>query len=230
MPVEGRHLDSFGTASTLVSGGGEFRYYSLPTLEKRGIGAVSRLPYCLRILLENLLRNEDGALATTAEIEALAAWNPSGQPDREIPFFPSRVLLQDFTGVPVLVDLASMRDAAAALGGNPALVNPAIPVDLVIDHSVQVDCAGAADALERNIRDEYGRNRERYSFMRWGQKAFHNLRVVPPGNGIIHQINLEHLATVVDYRAREGALVAFPDTVLGTDSHTTMVNGLGVAG
>jgi len=230
MSVAGGNLDSFKTAAFLDTRGGRVRYFSLPALEKAGVGAVSRLPYCLRILLENLLRNEDGVRVTKADAEALAGWRPGAGPGREIPFFPARVLLQDFTGVPVIVDLASMRDAAAGLGRDPAAINPAIPVDLVIDHSVQVDCAGAPDALERNVRAEYERNRERYSFIRWGQTAFRNLRVVPPSTGIVHQINLEHLATVVERQTRRGELTAFPDTVLGTDSHTTMVNALGVAG
>ena len=229
MTAEHRYLDSFGTVSQLKSGGAELGYFSLPALAKRGLGEVSRLPWSTRIVLENLLRHEDGNHVKAADIEAVARGNAS-QTGAEISFMPARVLLQDLTGVPVLVDLAALRDAASALGGDPALINPAIPVDLVIDHSIQADFAGAPDSMERNVALEYGRNRERYTLMRWGQRVFSNLRVVPPANGICHQVNLEHLATVVDIRPRAGLMLAFPDSVIGTDSHTTMINGLGVIG
>ncbi|MEK7765077.1 MAG: aconitase family protein, partial [bacterium] len=224
------HPDSFGAKTTLTAGGATLGIFSLPALERRGFAGISRLPFSIKVLIENLLRNEDSRLVAAADVETLARWAPRGLPEREIPFTPSRVLLQDFTGVPVLVDLASMRDAAAGLGGDPARINPVIPVDLVIDHSVQVDAFGSEQALGTNLAREYERNLERYAFMRWGQRALRNFRVVPPGTGIVHQVNLEHLASVVERRARHGETLAFPDTLIGTDSHTTMVNGLGVVG
>jgi aconitate hydratase len=199
-------------------------------VEEQGLGEVRRLPRSLLILLENLLRHEDGETVTREEIAAVASWDPRGARDREIPFYPARVLHQDFTGVPSLVDLAVMRDALVEAGGDPARINPVRPVELVIDHSVQVDFFGSGEALRRNVEVEYERNRERYAFLRWGQGAFRNFRVVPPGAGIVHQVNLEYLARVVfDEEGEEGAL-AFPDTLVGTDSHTTMVNALGVLG
>ena len=218
--------NSFHTRSALTVGGRTLDYFSLPVLAKT-FSAVDRLPFSLRILLENLLRREDGAFVKADDIKALASWNPAAtNTDREISFMPARVLLQDFTGVPCVVDLAAMRDGITALGGDPARVNPLQPVELVIDHSVQVDHFGTAAALELNADLEYHRNRERYVFLRWGQDAFRNFRVVPPETGIVHQVNIEYLARVVC--VDDG--VAFPDTCFGTDSHTTMVNGLGVVG
>ncbi len=213
--------DSFGAAGTLTAGGSTYRVFRLDAID----GAV-RLPYCLKVLLENLLRNEDGHLVTAAQIQALAEWDPAAEPSAEIAFTPARVLLQDFTGVPCLVDLAAMREAMAALGGDPSRVSPLRPAELIIDHSVIADYFGRPDALERNIDLEYRRNAERYAFLRWGQQALPGLRVVPPGTGICHQVNIEHLARVVF--AEDGT--AFCDTLVGTDSHTPMVNGLGVLG
>ncbi len=220
------HRDSFGTRATLAVGGRELVIHRLPVLGER----AARLPISLRILLENLLRNEDGRTYTRDHVESMLAWEPGRQPDREVPFMPARVILQDFTGVPAIVDLAAMRDAMRAMGGDPARINPLQPVDLVIDHSVQVDAFGSPAAFRTNVELEYERNRERYAFLRWGQQAFDRFRVVPPGTGIVHQVNLEYLASVVCTREIDGATVAFPDTVLGTDSHTTMINGLGVVG
>ena len=220
--------DSFNTRSTLEVGGAEYEIFRLDRLPNRF--DTSRLPFSLKILLENLLRHEDGTNVTASEIEALAGWDAGAVPSTEIAFTPSRVLLQDFTGVPAVVDLAAMRDAMRALGGDPAKINPLSPVELVIDHSVQVDRFGSHDALARNTEIEFERNRERYAFLRWGQKAFRDFKVVPPGTGIVHQINLEYLARVVFAREQAGVTHAYPDTVVGTDSHTTMVNGLGVLG
>ena len=220
--------DSFSARSTLVVGGSEYEIFRLDRLADRH--DLSRLPYSLKILLENLLRHEDGLDVTASDIEALAGWDAGAEPSTEIAFTPSRVLLQDFTGVPAVVDLAAMRDAMRSLGGDPAKINPLSPVELVIDHSVQVDRFGTHDALARNTEIEFERNRERYAFLRWGQQAFRDFKVVPPGAGIVHQINLEYLARVVFAREHAGATRAYPDTVVGTDSHTTMVNGLGVLG
>jgi aconitate hydratase len=221
--------DSFGSRATLRAGGRDFRLARLDALEKRGFN-VSRLPYALRILLENLLRREDGSVVTSAEIEALAGWDPKAAPSREIAFMPARVLLQDFTGVPAVVDLAAMRDAMVKMGGDPKRINPLQPVELVIDHSVQVDEYGTAAAFLINAGKELERNRERYAFLRWGQTAFSNFRVVPPDTGIVHQVNLEYLARVVMEGDVDGERYLYPDTLVGTDSHTTMVNGLGVLG
>ncbi|MGH7572560.1 MAG: aconitate hydratase AcnA [Gemmatimonadota bacterium] len=217
--------DTFETLAPLEVGG---RQYTIQSLERFGASGhdLARFPYSLKILLENLLRHEDGVTVTADDIEALAAWDPAAQPSHEIAFMPARVLLQDFTGVPALVDLAAMRDAMAEMGGDPAKINPQIPADLVIDHSVQVDAYGREAAFLINAEREYERNRERYAFLRWGQNAFDNFRVVPPDTGIVHQVNLEYLARVV--WDRDG--LAYPDTLVGTDSHTTMVNGLGVLG
>ncbi len=220
--------DSFNARSTLEVGGMEYEIFRLDCLAPRF--DLARLPWSLKILLENLLRHEDGTGVTAGDIEALAGWDPAAEPSTEIAFTPSRVLLQDFTGVPAVVDLAAMRDAMRSLGGDPAKINPLSPVELVIDHSVQVDRFGARDALARNTEIEFERNRERYAFLRWGQQAFRDFRVVPPGTGIVHQINLEYLARVVFAREHGGVTRAYPDTVVGTDSHTTMVNGLGVLG
>jgi aconitate hydratase len=221
--------NSFGARSTLVSGGKQITYFALPALQSAGFD-ISKLPYSLRVLLENLLRLEDGRSVTKADVESLASWKPNSGSLREISFTPARVLLQDFTGVPVVVDLAAMREAVVKLGGDPKKINPLQPVDLVIDHSVQVDSFGLADSFERNVEREFERNEERYKFLRWGQAAFDNFRVVPPGTGIVHQVNLEYLATVVFQKAVDGGTVAYPDTLVGTDSHTTMINGLGVLG
>jgi len=222
-------LDTFKTRATLTVGGETIHYYSLPALAQAFPG-VARLPYSLKILLENLLRREDNAFVKTEDIRALAGWDPKTIGEKEMSFMPARVLLQDFTGVPCVVDLAAMRDGIVALGGDPDKVNPLQPVELVIDHSVQVDHFGAANALELNADLEYHRNRERYVFLRWGQTAFRNFRVVPPETGIVHQVNVEYLARVVCRDEQDGAVVAYPDSVFGTDSHTTMVNGLGVVG
>ncbi len=221
--------DSLGVRSDLVVGGRTYKIARLPALEDRG-WSIARLPYALRILLENLLRHEDGEVVTAADIEALAEWNPVAVPSREISFTPARVLMQDFTGVPAIVDLAAMRDAMAALGGDPRRINPLLPVELVIDHSVQVDAFGTPAARRINAELEFARNGERYSFLRWGQKAFDNFKVVPPETGIVHQVNLEYLAQVVMRRDIDGETIAYPDTLVGTDSHTTMINGLGVLG
>jgi aconitate hydratase len=225
--------NSFGARSTLRVGGNEYEIYRLDSLARHGV-RLERLPYSLRILLENLLRTENGRTVTADDVLALANWDPRAEPDQEVAFTPARVLLQDFTGVPCVVDLAAMRDAMAAMGGDPALINPLQPVELVIDHSVQVDAYGTDAALWINRDLEFQRNKERYAFLRWGQTAFQNFKVVPPGNGIVHQVNLEYLARVVfssDENPRAtGPVQAYPDTLVGTDSHTTMINGLGVLG
>ena len=205
-----------------------YSMHSLQALE--GEHEVRRLPYCLKILLENLLRHEDGVSVTKDDIAALADWDPKAKPDKEIAFTPARVLMQDFTGVPAVVDLAAMRDAMQSLGGDPDRINPLSPAELVIDHSVMVDVFGTADAAQKNAALEFQRNRERYEFLRWGQQAFANFKVVPPDTGIVHQVNLEYLARTVFTKQTNGAMEAFPDTVVGTDSHTTMINGLGVLG
>ncbi len=222
-------FDSFATRAQLAVNGKSYTYFSLPQLGQRF--DLAKLPYSMKILLENLLRHEDGGATVGKEhIEAVAKWDAKAEPDTEIAFMPARVVLQDFTGVPCVVDLAAMRDAVGKLGGNAKQINPLIPSELVIDHSVQVDVFGRADALDLNGKIEFERNKERYSFLRWGQKAFDNFKVVPPNTGIVHQVNLEHLARVVVERNVDGALLAFPDTVFGTDSHTTMINGIGVLG
>jgi aconitate hydratase len=221
--------NTFKTLCTLTVGGETLDYYSLPALAAQ-FPQVARLPFSLKILLENLLRREDGAFVKADDIRALAGWTPGGAVEKEISFMPARVLLQDFTGVPCVVDLAAMRDGIVALGGDPEKVNPLQPVELVIDHSVQVDHFGASDSFQLNADLEYHRNRERYVFLRWGQTAFRNFRVVPPETGIVHQVNIEYLARVVCRDAQNGRTLAYPDTVFGTDSHTTMVNGLGVVG
>ncbi len=223
-------IDTFKTVTDIEVGGRRVRISSLKALERAGFPGVARLPFSLRILLENLLRHEDGAHVKRADIEALATWDPAAASEKEIAFTPARVLLQDFTGVPAVVDLAAMRDAMARMGGDPNKVNPLQPMELVIDHSVQVDHFGTADAFQLNADLEYGRNKERYRFLRWGQNAFANFRVVPPETGIVHQVNLEYLARVVFEAERGGVTWAYPDTLVGTDSHTTMVNGLGVVG
>ena len=229
--------DSFATRRTLDVNGTSYAYYSLPALAERldPQGGFARLPYSLKILLENLLRCEDGVTVLPEHIQAVAQWEATREPDTEIAFMPARVVLQDFTGVPCVVDLAAMRDAVGRLGGRPEQINPLIPSELVIDHSVQVDVFGRPDALDLNARIEFERNKERYAFLRWGQNAFQNFKVVPPNTGIVHQVNLEHLARVVMERtipnqSGDSETWAFPDTVFGTDSHTTMINGIGVLG
>ncbi|MGE5247541.1 MAG: aconitate hydratase AcnA, partial [Verrucomicrobiota bacterium] len=224
------HPDSFGTRSRKTVGGQPLEIFRLQALERRRIGKISRLPFSIKILLENLLRNEDGLTVTAEDIRAVANWSPSSPSDREIAFRPARVLLQDFTGVPALVDLAAMRDAARRMGGDPGRINPQMPVDLVIDHSVQVDRFASVGAFSGNVSREYERNGERYAFLRWGKESFRNFRVVPPGTGICHQVNLEYLAPVVFTRRKRGGAQAYPDTLVGTDSHTPMINGLGVVG
>ncbi|MFO7262309.1 MAG: aconitase family protein, partial [bacterium] len=231
--------NSFGSKAVMTVGGRQYELFRLDALERAGL-SIARLPYSLKILLENLLRHEDGRVVTAQDIEALARWEARAEPTKEIAFMPARVLLQDFTGVPAVVDLAAMRDAMRRMGGDPKRINPLQPVELVIDHSVQVDEFGTRIAFETNAELEYRRNRERYVFLRWGQRAFDNFRVVPPETGIVHQVNLEYLARVVfgleedDVKAAAstagGPRLAYPDTLVGTDSHTTMVNGLGVLG
>jgi len=218
-------INSFGAKSSLSVSGTEYTIFRLDAVEGN-----ERLPFSLKVLLENLLRTEDGANITADQIRALGSWDPAGEPNTEIQFTPARVVMQDFTGVPCIVDLATMREAVAELGGEPAKINPLAPAELVIDHSVIADLFGREDAFERNVEIEYERNGERYQFLRWGQTAFDNFKVVPPGTGIVHQVNLENLAQVVYARDVDGETIAFPDTCVGTDSHTTMVNGLGVLG
>src|SRR3954465_6521690 len=223
-------LNTFSTRTDLRVDGQTAQIYSLPALEKAGFPGVARLPYSMKILLENLLRREDNAFVKADDIRALAGWKPRAQLTKEISFMPARVLLQDFTGVPCVVDLAAMRDAMISLGGNPDRVNPLQPVELVIDHSVQVDYFGRPDAFTLNAELEFSRNRERYAFLRWGQRAFNNFQVVPPDTGIVHQANTDYLARVVFSQTANGVTEVYPDTLVGTDSHTTMVNGLGVVG
>jgi len=224
------HPDSFRSAKTLSVGGAAYRYYSIPDAEANGLSGVSRLPFSMKVLLENLLRFEDGRTVVADDARAMTGWLADRRSHREIAFRPARVLMQDFTGVPAVVDLAAMRDAMKHLGGDPKKINPLVPVDLVIDHSVIVDEFGNARAIGRNVELEYERNGERYRFLRWGAQAFDNFRVVPPGTGICHQVNLEYLSQTVWTRDEDGATVAYPDTLVGTDSHTTMVNGLAVLG
>ena len=221
-------MNSFSAKKTLTSNGTEYQFYSLKALKEKGY-AIDRLPYSLRILLENLLRTENGVSVFAADIEALANWDAKAEPSTEISFTPARVILQDFTGVPCVVDLAAMRDAMVALGGDPKKINPLQPVELVIDHSVQTDAFGRSDALTINRDLEFERNQERYEFLKWGQQALNNFRVVPPNTGIVHQVNLEHLARVA-FVKDDGEKTVYPDTIVGTDSHTTMINGIGVLG
>ena len=225
-----RSLDSFRSRKTLNVEGKAYEYFSLPDAEANGLPGIAALPYSLKVLLENLLRFEDGSTVTAEDIRAMAQWLASKSSAREIAFRPARVLMQDFTGVPAVVDLAAMRDAMAALHGDTAKINPLVPVDLVIDHSVMVDSFGSPRSFQINADLEYQRNEERYEFLRWGSRAFANFRVVPPGTGICHQVNLEYLAQTVWTKEEGGVTQAFPDTLVGTDSHTTMVNGLAVLG
>jgi len=228
VPVTGH--DTMKTRRSLDVGGKSYDYFSLEAAQDAGLGDVSRLPYSLKVLLENLLRFEDGRTVTVDDVKAVAEWMKDKTSTREIAYRPARVLMQDFTGVPAVVDLAAMRDAMKSLGGDPKKINPLVPVDLVIDHSVMIDYFGSQDAFGKNVEMEYERNRERYEFLRWGSTAFDNFRVVPPGTGICHQVNLEYLAQTVWTAEEDGKTVAYPDTLVGTDSHTTMVNGLAVLG
>src|SRR5262245_40006151 len=223
-------FDHFHARETFSTGSGTAGIYRLQKLEAAGLGTVSKLPFSIRVLLEAVLRNCDGYLVTEADVKSLAAWNAASPAKVEIPFLPARVVLQDFTGVPCVVDLAAMRSAMKRLGGEAKKINPLIPVDLVIDHSVQVDSFGSPNSLEENVKLEFKRNRERYEFLRWGQKSLANFRAVPPNVGIVHQVNLEYLAKGVFLRTDKAGPVALPDTLVGTDSHTTMINGLGVVG
>jgi aconitate hydratase len=225
-----KHVDSFGTRKALTVANQSYDIFRLDELEKSGFKNVSKLPVSLKVLLENLLRQEDRHHVNKRDIEALATWSPQAKHDKEIAFMPARVLMQDLTGVPAVVDLAAMREAMKRLGGSPKKINPLAPVDLVIDHSVQVDYFGSSDAFHKNSQIEFERNVERYAFLRWGQKAFDNFRLIPPDTGICHQVNLEYLAPVVFRANTDGATFAYPDTVVGTDSHTPMINGLGVLG
>ncbi|HNC93387.1 MAG TPA: aconitate hydratase AcnA, partial [Solirubrobacterales bacterium] len=220
--------DSFSSKDTLETGGRSYEIFRLDALQKKF--DVARLPYSIKVLLENVLRLEDGVSVSAADVEAIASWDAKAEPSDEIPFQPARVLMQDFTGVPAVVDLAAMRDAMADIGGEVSAINPLVDVDLVIDHSVQVDAFGNGMAFEINAEKEFERNLERYEFLKWGQGSFNNFRVVPPATGICHQVNLEYIAQVVYSRENDGVLQAYPDTLVGTDSHTTMVNGLGVLG
>src|SRR5579864_8371900 len=223
-----------GARASLEADGGAVTYYRLAKLADQGLdqSTIDRLPVTIKILLESLVRNAGNGVVRDAEIERMARWSPraASETEAEFPFYPARVLMQDFTGVPAVVDLAAMRSAIARLGGDPKKINPLVPVDLVIDHSVQVDYFGSADAFALNVEREYERNMERYALLRWSQVAFENFRVVPPGRGIVHQVNLEYLASVVHRRTANGETVVYPDSLVGTDSHTTMVNGLGVLG
>jgi aconitate hydratase len=221
--------NSFGAKTTLKVGEKHYQFFALDAVTGDGLD-VATLPFSLKVLLENLLRTEDGANVTASDIQALAGWQATAEPDKEIQFTPARVIMQDFTGVPCVVDLATMREAIAELGGDPSKVNPLAPAEMVIDHSVIADVFGTPEAFERNVEIEYQRNRERYQFLRWGQGAFDDFKVVPPGTGIVHQVNIEHLARVTYTRKVDGELLAYPDTCVGTDSHTTMVNGIGVVG
>ena len=223
-------LDSFNCKKTLTVNGKDYTYFSLPDAEENGLDGISSLPFSLKVVLENLLRFEDGRTVTADDIRACAEWLKEKKSSHEIAYRPARVLMQDFTGVPAVVDLAAMRDASVALGGKADQINPQVPVDLVIDHSVMVDYYGTENAFEKNVEREYERNGERYTFLRWGQEAFDNFRVVPPGTGICHQVNLEYLAQTVWTKEENGETIAYPDTLVGTDSHTTMVNGLAVLG
>ena len=220
-------LDSFASRSTLEVDGSRYDIFGLKALNEKN---VERLPFSLKVLLENLLRHEDGNFVAKEDVQALLNWSPSDKPEKEISFMPARVLWQDFTGVPAVVDLAAMREAIGKMGGDPEAINPLQQSDLVIDHSVQVDQFGSGAALLFNSEREYQRNRERYSFLRWGQSAFRNFSVVPPETGICHQVNLEYLGKVVFASEEGGKSLAYPDTVLGADSHTTMINGLGILG
>src|SRR5262249_10685213 len=231
-------LDSFKCRKILKVGNKSYVHYSLPAAEKNGLRGISRLPFSLKVLLENMLRHEDGRTVTKEDIQGFAHWLKTKTSDREVPFRPARVLMQDFTGVPAVVDLAAMRDAMKNLGGDPKKINPQVPVDLVIDHSVAVTFFGNNAAFKKNVEEEYRQNQERYKFLKWAQRSFDNFTVVPPGTGICHQVNLDYLSRVVWSRKDKVKVdgkastmdLAYPDTLVGTDSHTTMVNGLSVLG
>ena len=227
--MSSRPTDPFGALANIDLTEGPTSFYRLGRLEDEGLASLDRLPFSIRVLLENVLRNAGDGYVSAEHVEAVAAWSPANA-GADFPFMPTRVVLQDFTGVPAIVDLASMRDGIREMGGDPARINPLVPADLVIDHSVQVDFFGTGYAFEKNVAREYERNRERYALLRWAQEAFENYSVVPPGTGIVHQVNLEYLASVIHRRDHDGTFLAYPDTVVGTDSHTTMVNGLGVVG
>ena len=225
------NANPFNARKSLKTTAGEFTYYDIQELEKQGLGKVSRLPFSIKVLLEAMLRNLDGFVVTADDVSGLANWNAESPTETELPFMPGRVVLQDFTGVPCVVDLAAMRDAMKRLGGDANEINPLVPCDLVIDHSVQVDEFGSSVALSINATKEFERNRERYEFLKWGQQSLRNFTCVPPATGIVHQVNLEYLASVVlSGKDDEGRTVAYPDSCVGTDSHTTMINGLGVVG
>ncbi|MGB8344701.1 MAG: aconitase family protein, partial [Ktedonobacteraceae bacterium] len=226
------HNNIFDARATLRAAQGDITYYRLDVLSKQAAQGLEKLPFTVKVVLENLLRHAGGELVTEKEVLSLARWQPgqAEHADAEYPFLPGRVLLQDFTGVPAVADLAAMRSAVARMNGDPQKINPLVPADLVIDHSVQVDAFGSTLAFARNVEREYERNGERYALLRWAQQAFNNFRVVPPGTGICHQVNLEYLASVVMTKEEDGTIVAYPDTLIGTDSHTTMINGLGVLG
>jgi len=228
--METKEVNSYNSRGQLDVGDATYQIFRLQSLEETGISRLARLPFSIKILLENLLRNEDNRSVRKEDIEAVARWQPKGKSDQEIAYSPARVLMQDFTGVPAVVDLAAMREAMKALGGDPKKINPVVPADLVIDHSIQVDRFGSNGAIQFNTEREYQRNRERYAFLRWGQNSFENFRVVPPETGICHQVNLEYLGKVVFATERNDTLYAYPDTLVGTDSHTTMINGLGIVG
>src|SRR5690606_7751992 len=228
--MSSKRIDSFKTRQTLKVGNKSYDYFSLKAAQAAGVGDIENLPYSLKVLMENLLRNEDNFTVFGDDIKAMGEWTKNKRSTREINYYPARVLMQDFTGVPAVVDLAAMRDAIKAVGGNPQKINPLVPVDLVIDHSVIVDYSAFPEAFEKNMELEYERNGERYKFLKWGQKAFKNFRVVPPGTGICHQVNLEYLAKTVWTKEEDGKTIAYCDTCVGTDSHTTMVNGLSVLG
>src|SRR5471032_1884778 len=219
--------NEFNTLKQFDAGHGRASFFhSLPALEEQGVGPISRLPVSIRIVLESVLRNCDGKKVGRKDVETLANWKAKAPANEEIPFVVARIVLQDFTGVPLVVDLAAMRSAVQRLGGDPKIIEPLVPVDLVVDHSVQVDFAGAADSMARNLDLEFSRNRDRYQFLKWGMQAFDTFKVVPPGIGIVHQVNLEYLAK--DVLEQDG--VYYPDTLVGTDSHTTMINGIGIVG
>ena len=220
----------FGSRSTLTTSSGAVTIFRLDKINNEGIADLSRIPFSIRVILESILRNYDGSIVKKDVIRNLANWDPNDFHPQELPFTPARVLLQDFTGVPAIVDLAALRSAINRAGIDPKIINPRVPVDLVVDHSIQVDHFGSPSALLFNEEREFERNQERYAFLRWGQFAFENFRVVPPSTGIVHQVNLEYLAKVVQTNKFNGEWIAFPDSVVGTDSHTTMVNGLGVVG
>jgi aconitate hydratase len=222
----------FNSRSTLKTTHGEYTYYALEALKREGVGHVDKLPYSIRVMLEALLRNVDGFIVTNDDVVGLAGWNAKSPARTELPFMPGRVVLQDFTGVPAMVDLAAMRSAMQRMGGDPSMVNPQVACDLVIDHSVQVDAFASKVALTINAEREFERNHERYEFLKWGQQAFDNFTVVPPATGIVHQVNLEYLAKGVLTKRDAGGsgMVAYPDSLVGTDSHTTMINGLGIVG